>query len=464
MIVHPDEINDVLPMKAYAKRCRELAVLPAAVLTAVWFLCFFPSLVSARSVPAAIIALPENENAILVEKQTQKFYIYRADPETGMLKQIFETACSTGEVFGPKKQAGDKRTPEGIYFLIDEYEDRYLTPIYGKRAFPIDYPNFMDVRQGKNGSAIWIHGTDKALKSMDTNGCIAVENEDVLMLSDYITLHATPLVIVEKIAYTTPEEQVQTKDRILSFVNNWIQAHITGSYHEYLSFYSSGYLPDISWWESWVKLRKTSEDPGENIHIQISDPGIYQHRDMVVVLMDFGLVRKDVLQFLGKRKLFVQKGKDPELQITGDTFQVLEKPHEKSPAPLVAGASVLHASAAKTEPAHGHASALEMVDQWLAAWSAEDMDAYAGFYASGFYADGMNKTQWVNRKKQLSGRYSYIKVTGKDFKIIKSKNGLELRFFQTYESSGFSTTGIKQLTLVKKDGLWKIFRENWKEK
>ena len=453
-------------MKAYVKTCRWLTVVPAAVLTAVCFLVYFPSSVSARSVPAAIIALPENENAILVEKQTQKFYIYRADPGAGNVKQIFETACSTGEVFGPKVQAGDKKTPEGIYFLIDEYEDRYLTPIYGKRAFPIDYPNFMDIRQGKNGSAIWIHGTDKVLKSMDTNGCIAVENQDVLMLSDYITLHATPLVIVEKIVYMTPEEQQQAKDRILSFVNNWIQAHITGSYHDYLSFYSPGYLPDISWWESWVKLRKTTETPPENIHIQVSDMGIYQHQDMVVVLMDFGLVLKDARRFLGKRKLFIQKAGSLELQITGDTFQVLEKSHEKSPDPLVAAASMLpvHAPAPKTEPGHDHASALEMVHQWLAAWSAEDMDAYAAFYDPGFYADGMNKTQWVNRKKQLSGKYSYIKVTGKDFTIIKNKNGLEIRFFQTYESSGFSTTGIKQLTLVKKDGLWKIFRENWKEK
>jgi len=453
-------------MKAYVKTCRWLTVVPAAVLTAVCFLVCFSSSVSARYVPAAIIALPENENAILVEKQTQKFYIYRADPGAGNVKQIFETACSTGEVFGPKVQAGDKKTPEGIYFLIDEYEDRYLTPIYGKRAFPIDYPNFMDIRQGKNGSAIWIHGTDKVLKSMDTNGCIAVENHDVLMLSDYITLHATPLVIVEKIVYMTPEEQQQAKDRILSFVNNWIQAHITGSYHDYLSFYSPGYLPDISWWESWVKLRKTTEIPPENIHIQVSDMGIYQHQDMVVVLMDFGLVLKDARRFLGKRKLFIQESGSLELQITGDTFQVLEKPHEKSPDPLVAAASVLHdhAPAPKTEPGHDHASALEMVHQWLAAWSAEDMDAYAAFYDPGFYADGMNKTQWVNRKKQLSGKYSYIKVTGKDFTIIKNKNGLEIRFFQTYESSGFSTTGIKQLTLVKKDALWKIFRENWKEK
>jgi murein L,D-transpeptidase YafK len=433
------------------------------LLMSAWLPIFVPA-VSAGSVPAALIALPENENAILVEKQTQKFYIYTNEPPFDGIKKVFETACSTGEVFGPKHKSGDKKTPEGIYFLIDEYEERYLTPIYGKRAFPIDYPNFVDTRLGKNGSAIWIHGTDKALKSMDTNGCIAVENDDVAMLSDYITLHATPLVIVEKIQYMTPQEQQRKKELVQSFVDNWVQAHITGSYHHYLSFYSPGYLPDISWWESWVKLRKTADDPAENIHIQISDMGIYQHQDMVVAVMDFRLVLKEVREFLGRRKLFIQESNSPTLQIIGDTFQVLDKAHKDSAKPLVAAASVLHAAAGKTVPQSDHASALEMVHQWLAAWSAQNMDAYAAFYASGFHSDGMNKTQWVSRKKKLSGRYSYINVTGKDFKIKKNKNGLAIRFFQTYESSGFSTTGIKQLTLVKKDGLWKISQENWKEK
>jgi len=429
----------------------------------VWLSILVPA-VSAQSVPAAIIVLPENENAILVEKQTQKFYIYTNEPPFDGVKKIFETACSTGEVFGPKHKAGDKKTPEGIYFLIDEYEERYLTPIYGKRAFPIDYPNFMDNRLGRNGSAIWIHGTDKTLKSMDTNGCIAVENEDVAMLSDYITLHATPLIIVEKIQYMTPQEQKHKKELVQSFLDNWIQAHLTGSYHHYLSFYNPGYLPDIFWWESWLKLRKTADNPVENIHIETSDMGIYQHRDMVVAVMDFRLVLKDARQFLGRRKLFIQESNSPALQIIGDTFQVLENAYTDSAEPLVAAASLLHASAGTIELQPDRASALETVHQWLAAWSAEDMDAYAKFYAPGFSSDGMNKPQWVNRKKQLSGRYSYISVTGKDFKIKKNKNGVEVRFFQTYESSGFSTTGIKQLTLVKKDGLWKISQENWKEK
>ena len=465
MMVYPlGKWRDILIRQAAAKKSRWPANVTAAVLAVIWGFMLIPSLVMARAVPAAVIALPEKENAVLVEKKTQKLYVYRKDPETGNLEQVFETACSTGEVFGPKQQAGDKKTPEGIYFLIDEFEDRYLTPVYGKKAFPTDYPNFLDIRQGKSGYAIWIHGTDKVLKPMDTNGCIALENDDVSMLSNYITLHATPLIIVEEIVNISPEKQQQIRDRVQSFVDNWIQAHIAGNYHEYLSFYSPVYLPDISWWESWVMLRKIPDGSAEDIHIQTSDTGIYQYRDMVLVLMDFWLVGRDARQFLGKRKLFIKNTDFSGLQITGDTFQVREKTLEKSPEPLVDGAFTLHASGGEKPSAHDQVSVLEMVRQWLAAFSAGNMDAYAAFYAPGFYGGGMNKAQWVKRKRQISGTYSDISVTGKDFTVIKHTDGLAIRFLQTSEFSGFSTAGIKQLKLVKKDGLWKISRENWKEK
>ena len=161
----------------------------------------FPhSPVLGNTLPDSIITLPENENAILVEKETQTLYVYSR--ENKKIDVAFSADCSTGEVFGAKKKAGDKKTPEGVYFLIDEYEDRYLTPVYGKKAFPSDYPNFLDLRLGKEGSAIWIHGTDKTLKPMDSNGCIALENDKILSLADYIQLDSTPLIIVEKIQKT----------------------------------------------------------------------------------------------------------------------------------------------------------------------------------------------------------------------------------------------------------------------
>ena len=118
-----------------------------------------------------VVTKMELKSAILVEKKSQTLFLYSA--KEGHLLLEFQAACSTGEVFGRKQKSGDRKTPEGIYFLLDEYKDKYLSPIYGKKAFPTDYPNLLDKKAGRNGSAIWIHGTNKKLKPMDSNGCVA---------------------------------------------------------------------------------------------------------------------------------------------------------------------------------------------------------------------------------------------------------------------------------------------------
>lgn len=416
--------------------------------------CVFPAL--AAAVPSAIIALPENEHAILVEKQSQTFYIYKNGSEG--IKQIYESACSTGEVTGPKEKAGDKKTPEGVYFLIDEYEDKYLTPIYGKKAFPTDYPNFVDRRRGKNGSAIWIHGTDKALKPMDSNGCVAMENADVVKLSDYIRLNATPLIILENMGLMDAETRETRKAELTNLVNQWTTAMEQGSYHDYLAVYSEAYVPDISWWEAWLDLRRRAREKKSAFRVIVSNLGMYQHDGMTVILMDFYLVSGGDKQHLGKRKLFLVP-EASQWRIVGDVFQAKAKPFQQEATPLLAGARKMSVPF-RSDPE----SAVETVKRWLAAWSSKDMDAYGDFYAPGFRSEGLTKTAWVKRKKALARRYDYIKVTGKNYKTIKKKDGIEVRFLQNYESSGFSTSGIKHLKLVKKGGSWKISQENWKGK
>jgi len=268
----------------YRILCRSLSkeTFSAYLIAAVLVLSF--SQVFGSDLPDSIIVLPENGNAILVEKQSQTLYVYSR--ENKRLSVAFSAACSTGEIFGDKEKAGDKKTPEGIYFLLDEYEDRYLTPIYGKKAFPSDYPNFNDQRLGKNGSAIWIHGTDKPLKPMNSNGCIALENDNILSLADYIRLNSTPFIIVDKIVKTDTTIQADIEKKVRSFLDNWTRSVETGSYHQYTDFYSDEYVPDISWWETWLGLRKKSMENKVSLRVQPANVGIYAHNSILVVLFD----------------------------------------------------------------------------------------------------------------------------------------------------------------------------------
>lgn len=435
----------------------KLTIPLSVIILSVCTVLFCPEPSSAAPVPAALIRIPENENAVIVEKKSQMLYVYSA--KKGLESPSFQAPCSTGSNSGPKTRAGDKRTPEGVYFLKDEFEARYLAPIYGEKAFPSDYPNFLDLRLGKQGSAIWIHGTDKVLKPMDSNGCIALDNKNIIALADYIHLDATPLIIVDQIDYTSIDELTRTQEHINMFLERWANALAAQSYHAYLSFYDQTYLPDISWWEAWLNIRdKASAQHAAEISFLLENAGIYAQGGVVVVLCDMSLSRNDGSKiYLGKRQFFIRRGIDAPL-IIGDFFQTKDKSFNSGETPLLA------ASRAFFRDESTDKLVVETVQQWMAAWSSKNMDKYARFYTSDFVCEGMGKTAWVKRKKQLAGKYDYISVTGKNFKAFPTKDGYTVSFVQHYESSGYSTHGKKQLKLVRQDGEWKIFRESWKGK
>ena len=118
----------------------------------------------------------EKAYVILVDKAAQEVLVYACNGQWRLIRRF---PCSTGENNGPKQAAGDKKTPEGIYFCTRHYTQKDLSPIYGTHAFPLDYPNTMDQRAGRGGYAIWIHGTNKALQARDTNGCIVLVDDDI---------------------------------------------------------------------------------------------------------------------------------------------------------------------------------------------------------------------------------------------------------------------------------------------
>jgi murein L,D-transpeptidase YafK len=288
--------------------------------------------------PGSIIKLPENENAIVVEKSTQTLLIYTL--REGDLFFELKMPCSTGEVPGIKSLDGDKKTPEGIYFLKDEHEDKYLSAIYGIKAFPTDYTNFMDRRAGKTGSAIWIHGTNKKLKPLDSNGCVALENSSIKQLANYVNLNSTPVIMVEKIDKVDKITLVKYENDISDILEQWVQAVEKGNYHEYLALYSTQYLPDMSWWNNWYELRKNTRESGSSFKIMIEGTGIYYNDQIFTVLFDYILGFKSKKIYIGKRKIFFGD-KSSNYKIIGDVFQNLAPEFQKSEKPLIAVAKTI---------------------------------------------------------------------------------------------------------------------------
>ena len=438
-------------------------------------------------IPDNLIALDPGERGtaytLVVEKATQTLYLYAYDGDRFRL--VMDTDCATGKSDGPKRVSGDAKTPEGIYFFIDEHEDRELSPIYGIKAFPTDYPNLLDRLSGLTGSAIWLHGTNTALQPRSSNGCVVVENEVLARLADRITLHRTPLVVVERISTTTTALREIAREAVLEFLDKWRESLTTGTYHQYLAAYSPSYLPAIDWWRRWSVERSGSSIEG-GIAVRMDDLAVLKHGDTYVARFDLYLDGNGTRVYVGTRKLFLSYD-DDVFSVIGDEYprtppsdyRGLEaRAHKPSldKAPLLAALDALTsgetetvaetAAAAELPAPVAEAEIASLVDRWLAAWTSKNIEAYGEFYGEDFRSQGKDREAWLRHKAQLNRQYDYIRVTRDEDLTVDAGDPDRpvVSFTQHYDSSGYSATGQKRLVLTRQGAEWKIIRETWQRR
>jgi hypothetical protein len=291
-----------------------------------------------QALPDGILSIDASDGknyALVVEKATQRLWLYSYDGQT--YSKVIQVDCSTGEIAGTKTRAGDKKTPEGVYFFTDAYEDRYLTPIYGTRAFPMDYPNLLDRRWGRGGSAIWMHGTDKPLKKRNSNGCVALQNHDIDFLARHITLNRTPIIVTEHVKYASRIDLQKEKSRIEDFINRWGVSLNQETSQDFQSFYDPSFLPDLSWWTEWQRQRKSLAPFWADILVGKQGLSIYRHNEIYVVLVRLIIQLDRKIHEIGFRKLFISEN-EKGLSIIGDEYQFVPEYYLKytQDPPLVA--------------------------------------------------------------------------------------------------------------------------------
>ena len=189
---------------------------------------------------------------------------------------------------------------------------------------------------------------------------------------------------------------------------------------------------------------------------------------------------------LGGYRLLTATGKlSPELLgLTDGTFAVpvkplnlvFDDPDEKVAAaattPVVAAPVAASAApspeqtmsavmADASDPASAKSAVLAVLDAWLAAWSARDVEAYLASYSADFVPRrGMPRAEWEQQRTQRIGQAEWITLTMSELNIAPRKNGnLRATFTQAYSSNRISETGPKTLDFaLEKDG-WKIVAE-----
>jgi murein L,D-transpeptidase YafK len=278
---------------------------------------------ASRAIPEALVyADYENSDqpgiafAVIVDKSRQQVFLYKQD---GYWRMVAKWPCSTGKLAGPKEMEGDQRTPEGVYFAIRDVGPRFLTETYGSRAMPLDYPNWLDKRFSRSGSAIWLHGTNKNLQARDSNGCIVLENATIERLALFIGLNRTPVIIVDRLRLWAIKDARQAADVILTAADQWHEALMHGSYSDFRQFYADSAAPSMQWWQKWCRLRhKGTLKADDNSFMERR--AIYKWGDGYVLLFDHVLAASSSNRWVGRRKLYLSMSGN-EVRIFGDTYQ-----------------------------------------------------------------------------------------------------------------------------------------------
>ncbi len=404
-------------------------------------------------IPASLISLSWDDgpgHAIVVEKESQTLRVYERQGGF-LLKHTFP--CSTGEVVGKKQKAGDRKTPEGIYFFTKAFEKKYLSSTYGNGAFVLDYPNLLDRRENRNGNNIWLHGTNKALKPRDSNGCVAVENGNIDVLAKYIRLNRTPIIIKQKLHMVPASSLAAEKKGLADFLEGWKSAFTSGDKVKYDACYSESSGDRDILWKAWTSVRRAWDESRLSARIRLKNVTLARANPCVVALFDQRVELGQHVMRVGTQKLFLE----PE----GDSWKIVGEVYLPGTAKEDVDHPLADSLVRLDRLYKNYKTVAELIGEWAKAWSSKDIKRYEACYSDDFRAQRKNLKSWIRYKERLNKRYDYIKVTVEDLEISEEEDRSTATFVQRYRSSGNHSVGIKRLRLKREGGLWKIYREAW---
>lgn len=404
---------------------------------------------------------------LIVDKSKQQLHLYEQTQSVRLLRSF---VCATGENPGTKKISGDSKTPVGLYFITEVYEDKKIT-VFGSRAYHLDYPNIFDKHAGHQGNGIFIHGTNKLLIPYSTNGCITLTNPDLDILANYLSVDDIPVIVVEDFSTPLYDTDLRiTRDdprfkRVLRHLA--IQTGDSAADNlESLSFLSLGKraIASISYKvyaENSLKYRFK-----KRAYLTLNEPGSTQKyhtlyavesQDTIPTILAFHPVK---YQIPDVAIAMLQESEPPPTTV--ETIVPAE-------VTAVVTAAVTPITPPATPPVQDNKTVsvqvamgeelLAFVDKWKTAWTGKDIKTYIDCYSPTFKSGQHDRNSWRKKKSYLNAKYAFIEVAIQDIAIEWTDAGANVSFFQAYKSDQYQTSGTKLLQLVNRDNRWMIQRE-----
>jgi murein L,D-transpeptidase YafK len=207
--------------------------------------------------PAYLLELPDSVSNILIADAASavlRRFVHSGD----LIVEKDQRYMSIGLNGAGKEKAWDRKTPLGVYFITERLDTSNLHDKYGVAAYPLDYPNAWDRQKRRTGSGIWLHGVDHKNPDrppLDTDGCLALPNEEILLLADVLEPLVTPVIVARKVVWATRDELENTRLQFRLVLDIWKNSLARGELRTYLSLYADDFQYRGMGKEEWSSYR-----------------------------------------------------------------------------------------------------------------------------------------------------------------------------------------------------------------
>jgi len=437
---------------------------------------------------------------IVVDKFHRILYLLRQGTTRWGVFRVYPVAI--GENEGAKLREGDRRTPQGLYFMVRKRYQAEMVRSYGRtvaaqfgpHAFVLNYPNRHDTAARRTGSGIWIHGTFDNTIPIVSRGCVSMHNTYAEELYSFIGDGLlTPVILIE-----------ERHSDLKNLIN----------------------LSEI-WQERLLVAEEFGIDPFTNLHVgrqdvpQLPFPGVEiqpitltpqasiapttppaqdilpsderQRRQPPIVDMEAqrnqrtppvrptrttptqDLAQNQITQLAAQQNAQTQAQATQTQQVAQSTPpQPAAAQQNQNAAPTPAPRqnvqtpptpAALAPQPTSQPPRPSLPAAAQRSEQgiaqftldWARAWESRNLEAYSRFY------DAQNFPDWRAfraNKQNIFGSVDTISVILDDINVVSmSENGASVRFNQLYQTERSRFYSRKQLDLVWSDGAWRIVNE-----
>jgi len=273
-------------------------------------------------VPRYLLQLqPQQKYALVLD--TSKYTLYVFENVGGTPRYIADYYTTIGKNGIDKYREGDKKTPLGVYHVTSSLPRDRLNLMYGNKsalygtgAYPINYPNEWDRRQGRNGHGIWLHGVPFDTYSRpprSSDGCVALTNEDLERIGRSVQIGLTPVIISNDIEWVTPDASAALRKELAHALEAWRADWESLDTDKYLKRYSTNFSTgkqDIADWsdhkrkvnvrKSWIKVKVDQVS-------MFLYPG--SQNDLAVVTFEQDYASSNLTQKSRKRQYWIKEGK-----------------------------------------------------------------------------------------------------------------------------------------------------------